>query len=340
MSERIQDRCRNRWRDILRAVGFSERQLSGHHGACPLCPDGGGKDRFRFDDKRGEGTWICNRCGAGNGVDLVMKFKGVEFIAALHEIERHLGQAKARPARAIVSSEEAVKRAETGWSYTTALDGRDPASSWLRNRGIVPKVWPPHLRWTGSAPYKHKDGSTTRHPAMVAKFSAPDGATYTLHRTYLDEAGYRADLAEIRTFAPGPLPDGGAVRLAGAAETMGVATGIETSLSAMKMFRIPVWATCNDRLMLKWKPPVQARRIVIFGDNDESYGGQMAAYGLAYALRQKGIDVAEVRIPDRAGWDWNDVDMEDQGIVPPGKQREPIHEDDACPKFEYSGDWL
>lgn len=51
-------------------------QGNGHkHQSCPLC---GGKDRFRCDDKRGEGTWICSQCGAGNGYTLVKEYTGLD----------------------------------------------------------------------------------------------------------------------------------------------------------------------------------------------------------------------------------------------------------------------
>ena len=333
MSERIQDRCRGKWRDILRAIGLTERQLSGHHGPCPLCADGGGKDRFRFDDKRGEGTWICNRCGAGSGVDLVMKFCGLDFMGAKAEIERHLGAAKIRPVKAVVSSEEGQRRAETGWSFTNVLDGRDPASRWLAHRGIEPRVYSSQLRWSSDVPYPNPDGTRSHWPAMVAKFTAPDGAIFALHRTHLTDEGFKAAVADVRKFAPGPVPAGGAVRLTSAAEAMGVATGIETAYSAMKMFRLPVWATLNDAMLLKWQPPAQARRVVIFGDNDLNFSGQMAAYGLAFSLAQKGFDV-EVRIPETAGYDWNDSDMEDQGLTPPAKAKERDYGHGARKEFE------
>jgi putative DNA primase/helicase len=38
----------------------------------------GGSDRFRCDDKRGEGTWICSQCGAGNGFMLVEQYTGLD----------------------------------------------------------------------------------------------------------------------------------------------------------------------------------------------------------------------------------------------------------------------
>ena len=56
------DRMVGRWADALRSYGLNEKQLSGKHTECPLC---GGKDRFRFDDKEGSGSYYCNGCGAG-----------------------------------------------------------------------------------------------------------------------------------------------------------------------------------------------------------------------------------------------------------------------------------
>ncbi|MFQ1789637.1 DUF927 domain-containing protein [Aeromonas veronii] len=55
------------WPDLLAAVGI-DTPHRGKHGPCPTC---GGKDRFRLDDKGGRGTWICNQCGAGDGLTLV-----------------------------------------------------------------------------------------------------------------------------------------------------------------------------------------------------------------------------------------------------------------------------
>ncbi|CAJ1884848.1 hypothetical protein OPFLODJI_03572 [Aeromonas hydrophila] len=55
------------WPDLLAGLGI-DIPSRGKHGSCPTC---GGKDRFRLDDKGGRGTWICNQCGAGDGLALV-----------------------------------------------------------------------------------------------------------------------------------------------------------------------------------------------------------------------------------------------------------------------------
>lgn len=66
------------WPEILRGAGISIPD-NGKHGPCPAC---GGKDRFRFDDKNGRGTWFCNQCGSGDGLDLVCKALELDVKAA------------------------------------------------------------------------------------------------------------------------------------------------------------------------------------------------------------------------------------------------------------------
>jgi primase-helicase-like zinc-binding protein len=67
----LHERARGRWHGILPAIGISEKFLKRKNGPCPVC---GGKDRFRFTDIEGKGTFYCNNCKGGNGIALVMKF--------------------------------------------------------------------------------------------------------------------------------------------------------------------------------------------------------------------------------------------------------------------------
>lgn len=69
---------RHRWPSVLSALNIPIPP-NGRHGPCPVC---GGKDRFRFDDKEGRGTWFCNRCGHGDGLDLIALIKQSNLSAA------------------------------------------------------------------------------------------------------------------------------------------------------------------------------------------------------------------------------------------------------------------
>lgn len=57
----------DRWPSVLASLHINVSDSPRKHTACPAC---GGKDRFRFDDG-GRGSFICNQCGAGDGLDLI-----------------------------------------------------------------------------------------------------------------------------------------------------------------------------------------------------------------------------------------------------------------------------
>lgn len=304
-TERIHDRARGRWRGILSNLGLDARYLSGAHGPCPICRQG--KDRFRFDDKGGDGTFYCNMCGAGNGVDLVMKLRGVPFIDAKQAIEGVIGAAAVVVPKAGRSDEEQRDQMAALWRRASPLDGKDIASRYLERRGIVGPVPPLCVRWLDDLPHFDDAKVRTEHPAMLAKFVAPDGKSAMLHRTYLAEPGVKADVAKPKMMMPGKVPPGGAVRLGAAMATMGIAEGIETALAASRLASIPVWSALTAGGVIKWAPPVEARHIIIFGDRDESFAGQNAAFALAHRIKSEGRNV-EVRFPDpEEGKDFCDV---------------------------------
>ena len=77
------ERARGRWREILPLLGIETRFLQNKHGPCPLC---GGKDRFRFDDRDGSGSYYCNQCGPGAGLLLIRKLRGWNHRTACDEV--------------------------------------------------------------------------------------------------------------------------------------------------------------------------------------------------------------------------------------------------------------
>lgn len=304
----IHEIARGRWRHILLAAGCPEKALSGKHTACPCC---GGTDRYRWDNKAGSGSSICNACGSKSGVDLVMALRRVNFVEARKWILEQIGQAPVEVPRAPRNNARITEKLEVLWRSSRRLTGDDPASLYLRHRGIAPAEYPTQLRFHPRSAYRHETGKITHHPALVAKMVSADAKTWTIHQTFLDERGNKAEVKPARKLAPLSIPVGGAVRLASSAETMGIAEGIETSLSAMQLFGVPVWAALSAGAMTKWEPPKTAKNILIFGDADAGYAGQAAAYTLAHKLASKGLHV-DVRLPPDIGSDWNDVVMAEQ----------------------------
>ena len=72
------------WRTVL--DNYGAKLPSGRkHGACPVC---GGKDRFRFDDKNGLGTWFCSQCepSSGGGLKLLSMYIGKSTMETAKEL--------------------------------------------------------------------------------------------------------------------------------------------------------------------------------------------------------------------------------------------------------------
>lgn len=83
----VREACRGKWDSVLSALGVNAALLVDRHGPCPGC---GGKDRFRFDDKDGSGSFICSQgCGdmlAGDGIALLAHCRGIEWSQAVNVV--------------------------------------------------------------------------------------------------------------------------------------------------------------------------------------------------------------------------------------------------------------
>ena len=137
----IQDLANGRWPDLLsHFCALTPEQLSDKHQPCPLC---GGKDRYRFDDRDGSGSWFCNQCGgrnqnggAGSGMDLLMRSTGWSFTESLSRIRSYLN----------VPTPPPTEGAENVWHYSdTFLVARFPG------KNIRPISWNGE-RWQFKAP--------------------------------------------------------------------------------------------------------------------------------------------------------------------------------------------
>ncbi|WP_323093680.1 DUF927 domain-containing protein [Klebsiella variicola] len=67
-----------RWPTVLAGLHIDVPDSPRRHAPCPAC---GGSDRFRFDDG-GRGSFICNQCGAGDGLDLIKRVNNCDTTEA------------------------------------------------------------------------------------------------------------------------------------------------------------------------------------------------------------------------------------------------------------------
>ena len=306
--QRTTDAAKGKWKGILLQLGIPAESLTGKHGPCPLC---GGKDRFRFDNKDGRGSYICNTCGAGDGMKLATSFTGKSFTVLAPQIDDMLGNVKAdAPGRPAMSDDDRAKALRAVWVATSPVTEGDLAHVYLSCRGVGELIYPKALRF-GSA---LMDGEGGMRPALVAIVADYEGKPATLHRTFLRPDGKaKAEMTAPRKIMPGELPDRCAVRLSEfTTGALGIAEGIETAMSASALFDMPVWAAINATMLAKWWPPEGCDEVAIFADNDAKFGGQAAAYTLAHKLAVKGIAVT-VHTPATIGTDFNDVWLQGRG---------------------------
>ena len=168
------DAARGKWEDVLTRLGIDSRYLRNKNGPCPVC---GGTDRFRFDNKNGNGTWYCNQCDphSGNGINLLMSFHGWEFAKAAGEIDQVVGNCSQDQSTQTAKQDPKIRLRKIQKGLQS-IDGINPVSLYLKNRNL-PKC--SALSYHPKQAY-YEDGSYKgSFPCMVAKFSSKCGKPLT-----------------------------------------------------------------------------------------------------------------------------------------------------------------
>lgn len=181
------------------------------------------------------------------------------------------------------------------WSESRAGDG-SPVARYLAARALAPTS---ALRFHPRTPLGRKP-LTRFAPAMIASVTDATGLI-AVHRSFLSSDGCSLTSLEPQRAALGRL-GAGVVRLVPAAKRLGLAEGIETALSAIRLFDLPCWATLGTERFSRIDLPSSVEQIVLFLDHDA--GGRRAEM---LARARFGERVVAAHYPARAGDDWNDV---------------------------------
>jgi putative DNA primase/helicase len=295
------------WRGALSRLGVDEKYLRNKHGPCPAC---GGKDRFRFDNKRGRGDFYCNQCGSGDGFKLIMLTTGCTFAEARKRVLDQSGITETQQSTITVPRGTEVEEVARPTRRVTALlresctlEDCEPVMRYLESRALWPMTGEHGLRAHPSVEYWHDRRRIGVYPALVATVRDINAERVTAHVTYLDNDGRKLSEYEPRKLLSGLVGRVGcAVRISSlAGTTLGIAEGIETALSATRLYALPVWAALNTSLLAKFVPPREVKNLVIFADRDVA--GLDAASRLMQSLQ--GSVELHIRTPNLK--DWNDA---------------------------------
>lgn len=191
------------------------------------------------------------------------------------------------------------------WAQSRPIEGT-LAAHYLAHRAIKAPL-PPALRFHPDCP----DGPF-RRPALIAArtmLAAPD-QVMSVQRTFLARDGSGKARGGETKKTLGACKGGGVV-LGEIAESLLVAEGVETALSAAPLFALPGVATLGVAHTRALIIPEWVREVVIAADNDEKGQGLDAAKALAARLHKEGRN-ARIEAPPPAFKDFNDLATDKQ----------------------------
>ena len=292
VTETVKQAC-GHWPRILPALGV--KVMKNRHQACPVC---GGSDRFRFDDKEGRGTWLCNQCGAGDGLKLVEKVFGVKPSEAAQKVNAVTGNLPP-VAPEVIATAEAETEADRKAAVSLAVRLMEKTRTASGNAYLIRKGFPD--RECPVLSVMHKTGGVT--------FRAGDVVV-----PLYDDTGALVNLQLISSDGLKRTLKGGAVKGAchtiegkkQAGKRLWIAEGYATALTMHHLTGETVMVALSSVNLLSLASLVRQKypacQIVLAADRDLSGDGQSKAAAAADAC--EGV----VALPPVFG-DWNDAMM-------------------------------
>lgn len=325
------------WYALLPRLGVEPELIANPKkmGPCPI--EGDGKTRFRFDNKGGRGTWICNHCGAGDGVRLVALVNATDDAGAVRLIREQIQgvvqshgtalRTKAAPSekRTPQAIEKARRLLEKTLGESKPIEGT-PALKYLQNR--IPGL---DLRWLNTESFRfhpslyHFDEENSRKsflPALLAKVknAATAGDAVSLHRYYITKDGFKAKVSpsQVKKMMSATVEkihgESILINTAPACEVVIVSEGLENGLAWVMATqnRIPVYSAMNCGNLEHFNWPAGTKAILIAADHDQVNPKTGLRPGTHHAmlLKKRAVDaglMAVVKVPPTQGIDWDDM---------------------------------
>ncbi len=278
----VRHKANGYWPSIMQRLNIPTNRSEG---PCPAC---GGNTRYRFDNKDNRGTYFCSHCGAGTGLDLVMKVNQ----CGAREAAEKVAEAMALPLPEPKLARERTQTDIAGKVAAMTAKAFPGQSAYLTSKGLTCSF---PLLPDGSMVLVLKNGAGATTGAQVIK---PDGSKRLVAGTVKKGSCYVVNSAE-------------------SPETVIIAEGLATALSVhlMRPEALAVAAVDAGNLLsvaqlMRQKYP--NARIIIAADNDQITESDRSG-GVKI---NTGKEYAEKAAKAVAGWaslppvdykaDWND----------------------------------
>ena len=300
------------WPHVLAGLHIDVPDSPRKHAPCPAC---GGADRFRFDDN-GRGSFICNQCGAGDGLDLIKRVNncdtteaaqlaagvlGIDYRAA--ETDQKTGSQRREQAEAERQHREQERQQQAAEDAAQRRDAFARLYDETRQKAVP-----------GESQYLNAKG--------LNGFSFPILPNGALLLPLVDDsgavvAGQTITAQGVKRLLKGSAKRGAfhAINAAEQPETVVIGEGLATALTCHLISPYALAVAAIDAGNLSHVAKVMRRKypqaqIVIAADNDQQRGGSESGGA------NTGKDAAEKAALSVAGWvslpptdnkaDWND----------------------------------
>jgi hypothetical protein len=330
MSE-LTEHCRGRWPSILMQLDLLDSAALAHRPVpCRMC---GGRDRFHFSDRDGLGIWHCRGgCGkpGGDGFDLIMAMKGIDFPRAARLVEGIVGRARWNRSwsrRSRSGPQPSASASSTIRSSSTTSTGKTTTADAMRlwRETVDPRGEPPEIYLNSRKlpilcdELANKLGASLRwHPGKQAMLwlmrSITTGEPQACLQTLLDENG-RKRFATVNGKPTCRLFCG---RIQGAAimldpfdtvlDGLHIGEGGETCLAARQYGLRPCWALGSAGAIAKFPVLDGVQALTILGEKGCAEN-ERAIEACGVRWQDAGREV-EIIFPD-VGKDMNDLLMEE-----------------------------
>ncbi|HFL6936700.1 TPA: primase-helicase zinc-binding domain-containing protein [Serratia marcescens] len=281
------------WPVLLPALGI-HITAGGRAQPCPVC---GGKDRFRFDNLQGRGTWFCNQCGGGDGLNLVEKALAVTAKEAAVKVAGILGEPSDNALPEHNPQQEQQDKAQA--QHHAAQQARLLLASARQQAGntyLTAKGWPDTDALTLQEPSLRVGGITYQPGDLLLPLTDSTGDVVNVQ--LINAAGDKRTLAggQVKNtchFLPGQ--DNAVIWL-----TEGYATGLTVHHLTGESVCVALSANNLPAMAQQLRTQYPDALLLLAADNDENGTGQTRA---AEAAQLSGGKPA---LPSETG-DWNDV---------------------------------